>query len=329
MVPSGSPVRPLVVAGLLALATLKGPLLATGILSATADAINTTGYEDSPFLAPDGRSVYFMYTPWSVWPVLFYAAAPVLAGPERPMHHINRNPWEDSDIYVSRLQADGTWSVPENMAFNDGQADCCAMTWDGVLFAYQRTQEPDSALTDIHFMSRRADGRWVRQSAGPLVNLPGSSESNPHLTPDGRTLFFTSDRPGGLGKADLYGSSRRADGSWGPPVNLGPLFNTAENDDQIWLSYDARTMYFNRDPGPRVFTSTQINGRWTTPTEVLFGGVPVDGAEASLTYDQSRIVFAQVRPDLEDIVLVTARRQPDGTWGPVSPIACFATDCAP
>jgi Tol biopolymer transport system component len=289
------------------------------ILRASIDEINTTGYEDSPFLSPDGKSLYFMYTPWSTWPVVFWGGSPVLLGPERPGHHINPedNPWEDADLYVSTKASNGTWSTPRNLGFNDDQADCCAMTWNGSTFAYQRTQRPQGGLTDIYFM-QSSGNKWIRTSAGTGVNGLTSSESNAHLSSDGTTLYFTSDRAGGYGKHDLYVSYKRTDGTWGPAANMGPKFNTAAFEDQVWVSRDGKTMYFNRELD--IMTSKRVNGAWTTPALVKFGGVWVPGAEVSVTDDGSTMVFAEVRPEVEDIVIVSSKLQSNGTWGPTAPI---------
>jgi len=291
------------------------------LLKRSADWINTTGYEDSPYLSPDGKHLYFMYTPWSTWPA-FFGQPPVLIGPARPGHHVNpdSNPWEDSDLYLSTRQLDGTWSAPRNMEFNDRQADCCAMTWDGVTFAYQRTQWANSALTDIYFMEAQPGGGWIRTSAGPGVNSPSASESNPHLSADGMTLYFTSNRAGGFGKNDLYVSRRAPDGTWMAAQNLGGRFNTRDHDDQIWVSRNGRTIYFNRDPGPQIVVSEWTRRGWSSPAPVRFGSRFVQGAEASLTDDQSRIVFAEVRPELEDIVIMEAQRRADGSWSDAVPL---------
>ncbi len=280
----------------------------------TAASVNTRGWEDSPFLSADGTRLYFMYTPWQTWPV-FFGRPPYLAGPERRGHHVNpdRNPWEDSDIYVSTRHSDGTFSTPSNVGFNDAQADCCVMTWAPDRFVYQRTQWANAALTDIHFV-RRANGRWLRESAGPAVNDPSSSESNPHVTSDGQLLFFTSDRPGGFGRHDLYMSVRTANNTWGQPQNLGPTINTAESEDQIWVSADQQTIYFNREPGPHILIAERTGLTWGKPRPVHFGSQLVAGAEVSLTDDGTTMVLATVRADLEDILLVQVRRLPDQTW---------------
>jgi hypothetical protein len=150
------------------------------------------------------------------------------------------------------------------------------------------------------------------------VNGTTSSESNAHISSDGTTLYFTSDRAGGYGKHDLYTSYKRQDGTWGPAANMGPKFNTAAFEDQVWVSRDGKTIYFNRELD--IMTSKRVNGDWTTPVVVKFGGVWVPGAEVSVTDDGSTMVFAEVRPEVEDIVIVSSKKQSNGTWGPTSPV---------
>lgn len=288
----------------------------------SAEAVNTIGYEDSPFLSPDGQRLYFMYAPWSTWPVLF-GGEPRRQGPDRPGHHTNpdNNAFEDSDLYVSVRNADGTWGTPSNLAINDDRADCCAMTWDGRVFYYQRTQWASSALTDIYTAAQGPDGRWTRTPAGPGVNSAGYAESNPHLSADGTQLFFTSNRPGGYGGNDLYVSSKGADGAWEPAVSLGARINTADDEDQAWIGRDGATLYFNRYPGAHVLRSVRSGGTWSVPEAVLFDGQAQLAGEVSITDDGTLMSVASVRPDLEDIVLSLARRMPDGRWGPLTAVS--------
>ena len=78
-----------------------------------------------------------------------------------------------------------------------------------------------------HRKSRRAP--WgAPRILGPNINTI-HSEHSVSVSPDGRTMFFASDRPGGCGGLDLYMSQRsdpRDDGGWGPPVNLGCTINS-------------------------------------------------------------------------------------------------------
>lgn len=65
------------------------------------------------------------------------------------------------------------------------------------------------------------------------------------MSSDGSTLFFASNRQGGLGGTDIYFSKRAPDGKWGMPVNCGPAINTNQNEDFPNISPDGNTLYFS------------------------------------------------------------------------------------
>ena len=71
------------------------------------------------------------------------------------------------------------------------------------------------------------------------------NEHDPYIAPDGRCLFFTSDRPGGYGSADLYVCFRRADASWSDPVNMGETVNSDYYDYCAMLSPDEKYFFFS------------------------------------------------------------------------------------
>lgn len=78
---------------------------------------------------------------------------------------------------------------------------------------------------------RQRDGRWSNaELVGPPVSTD-SNESYPSVVADG-SLYFTSNRPGGVGAADIYRAQRLADGSFGAAVNIGspPNSNLGEGD---------------------------------------------------------------------------------------------------
>ena len=125
----------------------------------------------------------------------------------------------------------------------------------------------------LYFASDRAGGFggfdiWVSQrpsvndpwgepqNLGPNINTP-SVENSPTLSPDGRRLYFQSDRPGGFGDLDLYVSerhSKRDDLAWQAATNLGSNVNTSFNENGASLFEDdetgATTLYFNSNrPG--------------------------------------------------------------------------------
>jgi Tol biopolymer transport system component len=71
------------------------------------------------------------------------------------------------------------------------------------------------------------------------------NEWNPYITPDGLTLYFESDRPGGSGQEDIWVSTRASvNDPFGTPVNLGGAINTALSEFTPALSSDGKTLLF-------------------------------------------------------------------------------------
>ena len=86
---------------------------------------------------------------------------------------------------------------------------------------------------------------------GPAVNTT-FNDQQPAISKDGRSLYFTSTRPGGSGAFDLYVSQRASvDDPWGSPVNLGPTVNTMFDEGNPAFSRDGHLMFFqsNRPSG--------------------------------------------------------------------------------
>jgi hypothetical protein len=115
------------------------------------------------------------------------------------------------DLYVTDQQEDGTWAPPENLVllnspFEDSGS---AIRFDGLEMIFSsRRGGPDLDL----YVTRRAH-RWdpwsPPENLGATINSL-SSEFTPHLSPNGRTLYFASSRPdGGFGNFDIYASTRR------------------------------------------------------------------------------------------------------------------------
>ena len=95
-------------------------------------------------------------------------------------------------------------------------------------------RQGEKKMTDLYQVDyqRRV---WREVSVLPdYINTIGR-ETTPFLSPDGNFLFFSSDGLPGFGGYDIY-YSKKEKGVWGPPVNLGPQFNTV-NDDTHFQFY--------------------------------------------------------------------------------------------
>src|SRR5262245_53747438 len=93
-------------------------------------------------------------------------------------------------------------------------------------------------------------GPWSAPvNLGSVVNT-GLSDQHPAISPDGLSLYITSNRPGGQGNQDLW-VSHRADtnDAWGTPVNLGNVINGVGRDFSPVFSPDGHWMIYARAPG--------------------------------------------------------------------------------
>ncbi len=92
---------------------------------------------------------------------------------------------------------------------------------------------------------QKADENWVNPQPLPFCS-DEYSVMNPALMPDGKTMIFASDKPGGMGGSDLYIVSMNANNEWGEPHNLGANINSAGNEVFPFVSKDSM-LYFSTD----------------------------------------------------------------------------------
>jgi len=113
----------------------------------------------------------------------------------------------------------------------------------GGILAFVMTQAP-SALAQKY-------SEWSAPvNLGPIINS-ASNDQQPAISKDGLSLYFTSNRAGGLGGFDMYVSQRASvDGPWGSPVNLGPIVNTTSDEGNPAFSRDGHLLFFqSKRPG--------------------------------------------------------------------------------
>ena len=120
---------------------------------------------------------------------------------------------------------------------------------------------------DIYMAHNRA-GKFTRNfKLGDAINT-SSLETSASMSTDGNTLLFSSDRPGGIGKLDLYLSRKLPDGSWGTAQNLGEVINTPENEDFPQLSEDGESLYFSSKGHPGMGGADIFISNWNADLNV-------------------------------------------------------------
>ncbi|MDB5273064.1 MAG: peptidoglycan-associated lipoprotein [Chitinophagaceae bacterium] len=208
------------------------------------------------------------------------------------------------DIYIS-YRIDGVWqkakSVGDNIntpyneagiGFSKTGKEIFIYEHDGDGDVYYSVFNPDSSLSDPQPVKGKINGKHTFESAATISS-------------NGKRLFFTSDRPGGFGKEDIYYADAMSDGSWGKPVNMGEKVNTPESEEGPFLDFDDKTLYFcstahkgmgGYDIYKTVFDST--NNSWSSPVNM---GYPVNSADDdvffTLSGDGSHGYFSSVKPN--------------------------------
>lgn len=191
-------------------------------------------YSDiDPFLSPDGGRLYFSSI--------------------RPVDGVMRG---DLDLWMVERRPHG-WSEPVRLGDEVNSPDdelYASASADGTLYFASGPLFPQPGRHfDIYAAERDGDGFRPRVALGPGVNTapaPGQGlqdawEFNPEVSVDGKTLVFTSLRPGGYGLGDLY-VSRFENGAWTAARNLGPAVNTAADEYHPTLSRNGRELFFVR-----------------------------------------------------------------------------------
>lgn len=180
---------------------------------------------------------------------------------------------------------------------------------------------------DIHVATRTTtqDTWGTPRNLGAMVN--GTSfDHTANISPDGLSLLFSSDRPGGLGGMDMWIAARYSvDSPWGAPVNMGPTVNSAMWDLSPRISADGLSLYFHSTrPGGRgsediwMATRAAKADPWGTPVNLgpAINSSANDG-EAVLSPDGLVIFFSSDRAGgvgSYDLWMAT-RRSANDPWG--------------
>ncbi len=133
----------------------------------------------------------------------------------------------------------GGWSNPEMLLiknyykYDRGAQSGATMAHDGKTLLLYLSDERGSYDNDLYVCFLEPDGTWTEpKNLGKKINGSKTNEMTPYLAPDGVTLYFSSNREGGLGDNDIW-MVKRLDKSWqkwSEPKNLGSPINSAEWD---------------------------------------------------------------------------------------------------
>lgn len=193
----------------------------------------------------------------------------------------NRKP--QSGKPLSEIPFDSGQPMPDpfNMKLNEGGA---TVTIDNKELIYtichmpERTDPNQYINCDLYY-TRFEFGGWSDIIPIDAVNTSDHWESQPSISSDGKTLYFISDRPGGIGGYDIYTSTRDESGSWRAPQNMGKIVNSKGNEKSPFIHTDSQTLYFSSEGRPGMggydiyYARMDDNGTWQKPVNI---GYPIN-----------------------------------------------------
>ena len=162
------------------------------------------------------------------------------------------------DIYKANLNEDGTISnilllKDINSKYHDGSV---SISQDGSTMYFtsdsfrENSFEKDKASKlklgrNNIFRAKFVNGKWDEITSLPF-NSKDYSTGNPSISKDGKTLYFSSNRPGSIGGVDIWKVAISESGSYGTPENLGKNVNTEGNESFPFITSD-NVLYFSSD----------------------------------------------------------------------------------
>ena len=154
------------------------------------------------------------------------------------------------DLYVSRQNKDGSMGEPQpispaiNSSYNEGAG---SISGDGKTLVFASCDRPKAIGNCDLYISRRTGNNWSTPiNLGLNVNST-EWDSQPSLSADGRTLYFTSTRRGGEGQEDIYVTTLQPDGNWSAAQNVGTPVNTPGKDMAPFIHASGTTLYYVTD----------------------------------------------------------------------------------
>lgn len=176
------------------------------------------------------------------------------------------------DIFFSQ-KVGSEWLIPESIGDNinsKGHDASVTLSADGQKLFIFRSSAKDHG--DI-YMSVLDGHVWsAPEKLGPTINTK-YWEGSASMSSDEQTLYFASEKPGGIGQRDIWMAKKLENGEWAEAVNLGPNINTTLNEDAPFIHSDGVTLFFSSEGhnsmgGYDIMYSSHESGEWSKPTNL-------------------------------------------------------------
>ena len=249
----------------------------TGVLIENAGKPNTKLTESSPVLGPDGELYYSS----------FLANEPTVLDGKQGDYHFkvvkaSKSKKKDKEAYA---KGKALTSKINREGFHTGNV---SFSKDGGTMYFTRMQLEGTALGESKLYYSTKDGkRWT--GAKEVVGIDGDYlVRHPRVGEHfgNEVLFFSSDMEGGSGGFDVYYATKKGDGVYGDPINVGEVINTIGDDETPY--YRDGVLYFSSTGHPGIggfdiFSAKWNGSSWSKPENLGIGyNSPVDDLYFSL-----------------------------------------------
>ncbi len=181
--------------------------------------------------------------------------------------------------FFSSKKVNGEWTLatPVEELNTDNNEGAQTISADGKLLLFAAKDRPDGFGSFDIYYSKKQNDKWSPPKGFPAINTEWW-ESQPSISADGRTIYFASTRPGGMGGVDIW-YVRFESGKWQPAKNMGAPINTTWDDQTPFIHPDGTTLYFTSEGhagmgGKDLFLSRIDSlGNWGEPQDL---GYPIN-----------------------------------------------------
>lgn len=212
--------------------------------------VNSSSEELNPIISQDGQTLYFI----------------------RDKHPQNIGKEKLQDVWVSKIQADGSWGEAQNMGSpinnerHNGVIDVSADN-NTLLMDMNESEEfgDEQGIFEIH----RTISGWSTPVEIQIDNYYNYHKYESQCFSVARNVLIMGiERKDTQGGTDLYVSFRKGKNSWSEPKNMGAVLNTFGNDFTPFLAADNKTLYFASEGHvgygrADIYVSKRLDDTWT------------------------------------------------------------------
>lgn len=190
------------------------------------------------------------------------------------------------DVYIAYKDEHGQWSEPEliNIDRVNHHLASIGLSPDNQTLYVYHDEDGDGNIYQSTLITGK---KWSKPEQVSKEIDSEANEDHLSISVDGNTMFFTSDRKGGLGGTDIYVCRKLPNGEWSKAQNVGAPINTPYNEESPFFHPDGITLHFSSEGhnsmgGFDIFvTELQTDDTWSTPINI---GYPINTTHDDISY---------------------------------------------